>query len=121
MTTIWKSAAGTVNKRPYPSLEVLLSEVRACRVCAEHLPLGPRPVLRARADARILIVGQAPAPACTLAAFRGMTQAANDCENGLELMFLHFMTSRASQSSRWGFVILGGTTAAISRRVANVR
>ncbi|USX11108.1 uracil-DNA glycosylase family protein (plasmid) [Paraburkholderia fungorum] len=60
MTTIWKSAAGTVNKRPYPSLDVLLSEVRACRVCAEHLPLGPRPVLHARADARILIVGQAP-------------------------------------------------------------
>ena len=38
----------------------LLSEVRACRVCQEHLPLGPRPVLRAHVDARILIVGQAP-------------------------------------------------------------
>jgi uracil-DNA glycosylase len=33
---------------------------RACRVCAAHLPLGPRPVLRARAGARLLIVGQAP-------------------------------------------------------------
>lgn len=38
----------------------LLAEVRACRVCAAHLPLGPRPVLRASATARLLIIGQAP-------------------------------------------------------------
>ena len=41
-------------------LERLLAEVRACRLCAAHLPLGPRPVLRAKATARLLIVGQAP-------------------------------------------------------------
>ena len=33
---------------------------RRCRVCEAHLPLGPRPVLRARAEARLLIVSQAP-------------------------------------------------------------
>ncbi len=38
----------------------LLTEVRACRLCATDLPLGPRPVLRMAASARILIVGQAP-------------------------------------------------------------
>jgi len=42
------------------ALEQVLEDVRACRVCAEHLPLGPRPVLRARPSARLLIVGQAP-------------------------------------------------------------
>ena len=41
-------------------LDELLAEVRACRLCVAHLPLGPRPVLRARASARLLIVGQAP-------------------------------------------------------------
>lgn len=41
-------------------LDALLAEVRACTHCAEHLPLGPRPVLRAKRSARILIVGQAP-------------------------------------------------------------
>jgi uracil-DNA glycosylase len=41
-------------------LHDLLTQVRACRVCEPHLPLGPRPVLRAQASARILIVGQAP-------------------------------------------------------------
>ncbi len=38
----------------------LLKEIRACRVCEAHLPLGPRPVLRAHASAKLLIVGQAP-------------------------------------------------------------
>jgi len=38
----------------------LLEEVRACRVCEKSLPLGPRPVLRAAASARLLIIGQAP-------------------------------------------------------------
>jgi uracil-DNA glycosylase len=35
-------------------------EVRACTICAAHLPQGPRPVLQADARARILIAGQAP-------------------------------------------------------------
>jgi uracil-DNA glycosylase len=38
----------------------LLRDVRACRLCAEHLPLGPRPVLRMTSTARLLIIGQAP-------------------------------------------------------------
>ena len=42
------------------SLPALLKEVRACTVCAAHLPLGPRPVVQASASARILIAGQAP-------------------------------------------------------------
>jgi uracil-DNA glycosylase len=42
------------------ALEALLREVRACRHCEAHLPLGPRPVLRAGVHARVLIVGQAP-------------------------------------------------------------
>jgi uracil-DNA glycosylase len=42
------------------SLPRLLKEVRACTICAAHLPQGPRPVLQAHAQARILIAGQAP-------------------------------------------------------------
>ena len=41
-------------------LQRLLREVRACKVCAAHLPFPPRPVLRAGSMARLLIVGQAP-------------------------------------------------------------
>lgn len=42
------------------NLTELLAEVRACRICADSLPLGPRPVVQADSSARILIVGQAP-------------------------------------------------------------
>lgn len=41
-------------------LDSLLAEIRACRACADALPLGPRPVLQAGAGASILVVGQAP-------------------------------------------------------------
>lgn len=42
------------------SLASLLGEVRACALCADHLPLGPRPVVQVSRSARILIAGQAP-------------------------------------------------------------
>lgn len=41
-------------------LDRLVAEVRSCRVCQTELPLGPNPVLRAKRNARILIIGQAP-------------------------------------------------------------
>lgn len=41
-------------------LEALLREIRACAVCAAHLPHGPRPVVQASGRARLLIIGQAP-------------------------------------------------------------
>ena len=41
-------------------LKQLLRDVRACQVCTPHLPNGARPVVRAAASARLLIVGQAP-------------------------------------------------------------
>nr|WP_248285376.1 uracil-DNA glycosylase family protein [Lysobacter ciconiae] len=41
-------------------MEDLLVDIRACRICEAHLPLGPRPVLTAARSARLLIAGQAP-------------------------------------------------------------
>lgn len=38
----------------------LLDDVRTCTLCAEHLPLGPRPVLQFHPGARILLAAQAP-------------------------------------------------------------
>lgn len=41
-------------------LKRLLGDVRACTLCAAHLPHGVRPVVRAAATSRILVAGQAP-------------------------------------------------------------
>lgn len=38
----------------------LLGEIRACRICEAHLPLGPRPIVVASTTARIVVIGQAP-------------------------------------------------------------
>jgi uracil-DNA glycosylase len=43
-----------------PDLSLLLQQVRACTLCAEHLGHDPRPVLQVDGRARILIAGQAP-------------------------------------------------------------
>jgi uracil-DNA glycosylase len=42
------------------TLDNLFAELQACRVCASHLPLGPRPVVRGLPSARLLIISQAP-------------------------------------------------------------
>ncbi len=38
----------------------LEAEIAACRVCAAHLPHGPRPVASFSPTARLVIIGQAP-------------------------------------------------------------
>jgi len=40
--------------------EALKREIRACTVCAKHLPLGPRPIVQFSATSRLLVIGQAP-------------------------------------------------------------
>lgn len=42
------------------AVESLHNEISACRICAEHLPLGPRPIVQFSSKSRILIIGQAP-------------------------------------------------------------
>ena len=51
---------GRRSRRSTSPSEGLLSAVRNCSACAKQLPFGPRPVLRARETARILVVSQAP-------------------------------------------------------------
>ncbi|MGR2849475.1 uracil-DNA glycosylase family protein [Vibrio vulnificus] len=41
-------------------LEPMLTQIRACQVCASALPLGANPVVQAHSEAKILIIGQAP-------------------------------------------------------------
>lgn len=45
---------------PRSKLGRLCTQIRACSVCAEHLPLGPRPIVRVDESVRVLITGQAP-------------------------------------------------------------
>ncbi|WCO01781.1 uracil-DNA glycosylase family protein [Psychroserpens ponticola] len=41
-------------------MEDLLHDIRQCRICEHHLPLGPRPIATAHPNSKIVIIGQAP-------------------------------------------------------------
>lgn len=41
-------------------MKELIQEIKNCTICAENLPLGPRPVFVVDKKSKILIVGQAP-------------------------------------------------------------
>ncbi len=41
-------------------MDQLLSEIRACSICANYLPFKPRPILQASILSQIVIIGQAP-------------------------------------------------------------
>lgn len=41
-------------------MQKLLAEIRSCEVCKAHMPLGPRPIVAAHRNAKVVIIGQAP-------------------------------------------------------------
>ena len=41
-------------------MDELLFQIRNCNHCQEHLPLGPRPIVAADPESKIVIIGQAP-------------------------------------------------------------
>jgi len=42
------------------AMKKLLTEISGCTLCKDHLALGPRPVLNAHKDSRVVVIGQAP-------------------------------------------------------------
>ncbi|MFK2819011.1 uracil-DNA glycosylase family protein [Flavobacteriaceae sp. LMIT009] len=41
-------------------MQDLLNDIRQCTICSKYLELGPRPIVSAHSNSRIVIVGQAP-------------------------------------------------------------
>lgn len=60
MKSAKKRIANPNYHKPMQPLPTLLRDIRACTLCAAHLPHGVRPVLQASATSRLLIAGQAP-------------------------------------------------------------
>ncbi len=49
-----------MTENTWAALNNITAQARACTICADFLPLGPRPVFQLGTSARILIAGQAP-------------------------------------------------------------
>ena len=41
-------------------MKKLLQDIGSCTVCAAHLPSGPRPIVAAHKQSKIIVIGQAP-------------------------------------------------------------
>ena len=41
-------------------MKKLITEIAKCKVCQEHLELGPRPIVAAHHRSKIIVIGQAP-------------------------------------------------------------
>ncbi|MEE2772335.1 MAG: uracil-DNA glycosylase family protein [Bacteroidota bacterium] len=41
-------------------MKELLAEIRNCRLCEQHLPLGPNPIIEAAENSKIVLISQAP-------------------------------------------------------------
>ncbi|MFD1615767.1 uracil-DNA glycosylase family protein [Gelatiniphilus marinus] len=41
-------------------MKKLLQNIKQCTICEKHLALGPRPIVSAHLDSKIVIIGQAP-------------------------------------------------------------
>ena len=41
-------------------MQYLLKQIKACTLCEKELALGPRPIVNAHSDSKIIIIGQAP-------------------------------------------------------------
>lgn len=41
-------------------MQDLLQNIRQCTICKEYLPLGPRPIVEAHKNSRIILISQAP-------------------------------------------------------------
>ena len=41
-------------------MDILLNDIRQCKICEQYLPLGPRPIATAHIESKIVIIGQAP-------------------------------------------------------------
>jgi len=95
------------------ALASLLKNVRACTHCTQHLPLGPRPIVRIAPSATVLIIGQAPG---TKVHESGVPW---DDKSGDRL---REWLATESPSCPWGSVIRASKKAeATHRRVLNVR
>ncbi len=96
--------------------------VRACRACADVLPLGPRPVVQISATARILIASQAPGTKVHESGIPFSDASGDRCANGWACRTRHSMTSAGSRSCQWDCAIPDACRAAATRlRVPNAR
>ncbi|WP_191858498.1 uracil-DNA glycosylase family protein [Hanstruepera ponticola] len=66
-------------------MKSLLNDIKHCSICKDHLPLGPRPVVSADINSKIVIVGQAPGTKVHASGFPWDDASGKQLRNWLEV------------------------------------
>ena len=85
----------------------LLSEVRACTVCANFLPNTPRPIVQASVDAKIVIIGQAPGQKVQVSGIPWDDASGNELRRWLGVNKVQFYDSKLFALIPMGFCYPG--------------
>ena len=101
-------------------LDSLFEQIRACRLCEAHLPLGPRPVIRGSERARLLIIGQAPGTRVHASGIPWDDPSGDRLRQWLGVDKATFTMNPVSPSCRWGSVTPARASREICRRAPNV-
>lgn len=77
-------------------LNSLLKDIRACRICEQHLPLGPNPVIRASKSAKILSSAKRRGRRFIIRGFPGTMHRETACVIGCRSIGRRFTMKAAS-------------------------
>lgn len=100
-------------------LPVLLQQVRECRECEAHLPLGPKPIVQAGSQAKIMIIGQAPGRRVHQSGIPWDDASGVRLRDWMGIGPDQFKNRNWSRSCRWVFVIREAAPQVIYRQEKN--
>ena len=73
-------------------MQELLKSIETCNVCASSLALGPRPVVTAHPESKLIIIGQAPGLAVHASGIPWDDKSGDNLEHGSRLINILFTT-----------------------------
>ncbi len=85
----------------------ILTKIAACRICADHLPYPPRPVLSVSSTAKLLIIGQAPGQRVHQSGIPWSDASGKQLRNWLQLSQEEFYDTRRIAIVPMGFCYPG--------------
>ncbi len=88
-------------------MDTLLSQIKGCEICKEHLPLGPRPVVTGHPDSKVVIIGQAPGTKVHASGTPWDDASGNQLRKWLELSTEEFYDTRNIAIVPMGFCYPG--------------
>ncbi|MBL0309323.1 MAG: uracil-DNA glycosylase family protein [Bacteroidetes bacterium] len=88
----------------------LIKEVLACTICKSYLPFPPKPILSVSADARIVIIGQAPGIKVHQSGIPWMDRSGNELRRWLGVTEDQFYNNKLFALMPMGFCYPGRGT-----------